>query len=260
MRIDGRGPSDLRPVKITPRFLKYPHGSCLIEAGDTRVICTATVEDRVPPFIKGTGSGWITAEYSMLPGATLQRTSREVNRGKPGGRTVEIQRLIGRSLRAAVDLSAVGERTFWIDCDVIQADGGTRTASITGGFVALILALDTVAEKEKWEIPPILDYIAAVSVGVCGKTPFLDLNYSEDSGAEVDMNVVMTGRGEFIEVQGTGEHAPFDMARLSQLLTLAGGGIRSLMDCQREALGDIAATIGKYEPAKRDTKGEVNRK
>jgi ribonuclease PH len=250
MRVDGRGPRDLRPVKITPSFLKHPQGSCLIEAGDTRVICTATVEDRVPPFLKGTSSGWITADYSMLPAATLQRTPREVSRGKPGGRTVEIQRLIGRSLRAAVDLSAVGERTFWIDCDVIQADGGTRTASITGGFVALALALDTVAKKEKWEIPPILDYIAAVSVGVSSGTPVLDLNYAEDSTAEVDMNIVMTGRGEFIEVQGTGEHAPFDMRRLSELLDLAGGGIRTLMEYQRDALGDIAKTIGQHKPVK----------
>ncbi|HHW27218.1 MAG TPA: ribonuclease PH [Firmicutes bacterium] len=256
MRIDGRAPGDLRPVKITPRFLKYPEGSCLVEAGDTKVICTATVEERVPPFLKGTSSGWITAEYSMLPGATLTRTPREVSRGKPGGRTVEIQRLIGRSLRAAVDLSAVGERTFWIDCDVIQADGGTRTASITGGFVALALALDSVAKKENWQIPPILDYIAAVSVGVVDGNPVLDLNYAEDSTAQVDMNVVMTGKGEFIEVQGTGEHAPFDRRRLSDLLSLAESGIRQLMDRQKEALGDIAETIGKHKPVNPGSKGE----
>jgi ribonuclease PH len=206
------------------------------------------VEDKVPPFVKGTGSGWITAEYSMLPGATATRSAREVTRGRPGGRTVEIQRLIGRSLRAAVDLAAVGEKTFWIDCDVIQADGGTRTASVTGGFVALMLALDTVAKKEGWQAFPALDYIAAISVGIVNGTPVVDLPYSEDSTAEVDMNVVMTGKGEFIEVQGTGEHAPFSKGRLDALLTLAAGGIRSLMEVQREALGDIAARIGSYTP------------
>ncbi len=257
MRIDGRRCSDLRPVKITPAYLKYPQGSCLIEAGDTKVICSASVEDRVPPFLKGTSSGWITAEYSMLPGATQQRSSREVNRGKQGGRTVEIQRLIGRSLRAAIDLAAVGERTFWIDCDVIQADGGTRTASITGGFVALMLALNAIAPKERWDVPPILDYVAAVSVGVSGGVPVLDLNYAEDSTAEVDMNVVMTGKGEFIEVQGTGEHAPFDMSKLSQLLGLASVGIRSLMDRQRDAIGAIASTIGRHKPVKAPRRGEA---
>jgi ribonuclease PH len=248
LRADGREPNETRQCRIVPGYLKFPHGSCLIETGDTKVICTAMVEDKVPPFVKGTGSGWITAEYSMLPGATATRSAREVTRGRPGGRTVEIQRLIGRSLRAAVDLAAVGEKTFWIDCDVIQADGGTRTASVTGGFVALMLALDTVAKKEGWQAFPALDYIAAISVGIVNGTPVVDLPYSEDSTAEVDMNVVMTGKGEFIEVQGTGEHAPFSKGRLDALLTLAAGGIRSLMEVQREALGDIAARIGSYTP------------
>ncbi len=244
MRVDGRGAGDLRPLRITPGYLKYPAGSCLVEAGDTRVVCSASVEERVPPFVRGTSSGWLTAEYSMLPGATQERSPREVSRGKPGGRTVEIQRLIGRSLRAAVDLTKVGERTFWIDCDVLQADGGTRTASITGGFVALVLALNSMGKKEKWQTLPVLDYIAAVSVGVLGGVPLLDLRYAEDSAAEVDMNVVMTGAGKFIEVQGTGEGAPFSMAGLQQLLSLAEKGIRSVMSLQQEALGSVAGLIG----------------
>lgn len=249
-RPDGRAASETRPARITPGYLKFPQGSCLIETGDTKVICTAMVEDKVPPFVKGTGSGWITAEYSMLPGSTASRSGREVSRGRPGGRTVEIQRLIGRSLRAAVDLAAVGERTFWIDCDVIQADGGTRTASVTGGFVALMLALDVVAKKECWQAFPALDYIAAVSVGIVNGIPVVDLPYVEDSAAEVDMNVVMTGKGEFIEVQGTGEHAPFSKERLDMLLGLAAGGIRSLMTVQREALGSIASKIGAHSAPK----------
>lgn len=243
MRIDGRDVRELRPFKITPGFLKYPAGSCLVEAGDTKIICCASVEDKVPPFLKGTSSGWLTAEYSMLPGATEQRTPREVSRGKPGGRTVEIQRLIGRSLRAAVNLQALGERTIWVDCDVIQADGGTRTASITGGFVAVALALDTVAKKEGWQVIPIQDYVAAVSVGVVQGESVLDLRYAEDSTAEVDMNVVMTGSGEFIEVQGTGEHAPFGRERLSELLSIAESGVRLLMKDQAAALGEIASRI-----------------
>ncbi|MGE5580591.1 MAG: ribonuclease PH [Bacillota bacterium] len=243
MRIDGRNPRDLRPFKITTGFLKHPAGSCLVEAGDTKVICCASIEEKVPPFLKGTSSGWLTAEYSMLPGATEQRTPREVSRGKPGGRTVEIQRLIGRSLRAAVDLAALGERTIWVDCDVIQADGGTRTASITGGFVAVALALDTVARNEGWQVIPIADYVAAVSVGVVQGQSVLDLRYSEDSVAEVDMNVVMTGRGEFIEVQGTGEHAPFGKERLSELLSIAEEGIGTLMKAQADALGEVASRI-----------------
>jgi len=246
MRIDGRTPGELRPVRIIPGYLKYPGGSCLIETGDTRVICTAMIEDKVPSFLKGTSSGWITAEYSMLPGATPERTPREVSRGKPGGRTMEIQRLIGRSLRAAIDLSAIGERTIWIDCDVIQADGGTRTASVTGGFVALLYALNKLKESGGLQDIPVVDYVAAVSVGITEGVPMLDLCYAEDSVAEVDMNVVMTGKGEFIEIQGTAEHQPFSKDRLSELLSLAENGIRRLMKVQEEALGDLAGNVGNY--------------
>jgi ribonuclease PH len=246
MRIDGRDAKELRPFKITPGYLKFPAGSCLVEAGDTKVICSASIDDKVPPFLKGTSSGWLTAEYSMLPGSTETRTPREVSRGKPGGRTVEIQRLIGRSLRAAVDLAAVGERTIWIDCDVIQADGGTRTASVTGGFVALVLALDSLARKEGWAELPVLDCVAAVSVGVSQGESIMDLRYAEDAAAEVDMNVVMTGSGEFIEVQGTAEHAPFSKDRLAELLSMAEDGIRALMSLQRQALGEVAAKADSY--------------
>jgi ribonuclease PH len=244
MRIDGRKPGELRPVTITPGYLKYPQGSCLIEAGDTKVICTAMVDDKVPPFLKGTSSGWITAEYSMLPGATPDRTSREVSRGRPGGRTMEIQRLIGRSLRAAVDLEALGERTVWIDCDVIQADGGTRTAAITGGFVALALALARLGETEQWARFPVRDYVAAVSVGIHQGVPMLDLCYAEDSAADVDMNIVLTGSGEFIEIQGTAEQSPFSPATLQELLLLAQQGIESLIEIQKQALGPAAGLIG----------------
>lgn len=244
MRIDGRKPDELRPVIITPGYLKYPQGSCLIEAGDTKVICTAMVEDKVPPFLKGTSSGWVTAEYSMLPGATQDRTSREVSRGRPGGRTMEIQRLIGRCLRAAVDHEALGERTVWIDCDVIQADGGTRTAAVTGGFVALALALAKLNETEQWAKFPVRDYVAAVSVGVYQGVPMLDLCYAEDSAAEVDMNIVLTGSGEFIEIQGTAEQAPFSATVLEQLLALAKQGIENLVKIQKEALGPAAGLIG----------------
>ncbi len=243
MRVDGRKPDELRPVRITPGFLKHPEGSCLIETGETKVICTAMIDDRVPSFLKGTSSGWITAEYSMLPGATPNRTSREVSRGRPGGRTMEIQRLIGRSLRAAVDLTLLGEKTVWIDCDVIQADGGTRTASITGGFVALMLALAKIKETEEWARFPVSDYVAAVSVGVHDKVPLLDLCYTEDSAADVDMNVVMTGEGEFIEIQGTAEESPFSGSELQQLLSLAQQGIENLMEKQKQALGLAAENI-----------------
>lgn len=245
MRIDGRSVDELRPVKITPAYLKNPPGSCLIEVGDTKVICTATIDERVPPFLKGASSGWITAEYSMLPGATAVRSPREASRGKLGGRTVEIQRLIGRSLRTAVDLTALGERTIWIDCDVIQADGGTRTISITGGFVALALALDRLASQCGWQTLPIQDYIAAVSVGVHEGKLVTDLSYAEDSKAEVDMNVVMTGSGEYIEIQGTGEHASFSRDDLGQLLDLARNGIKQLVTYQVDSLGEIANKIKK---------------
>lgn len=256
MRVDGRSYSDLRPVRITPGFLKYPSGSCLIETGDTKVICAATIEDKVPPFLKGTSQGWLTAEYSMLPASTLERTPREVTRGKPGGRTMEIQRLIGRSLRAAVDLTALGERTIWIDCDVIQADGGTRTASITGGFVALAYALSKLKESGVISQIPLVDYVAAVSVGIFHNVPLIDLCYAEDSVAEVDMNVVMTGKGEFIEIQGTAEHSPFSKDRLDELLSLAENGIRRLMEVQAHALGSLADCVGKYEPVKVQTPGQ----
>ena len=249
MRVDGREARELRPFKITPGYLKFPPGSCLVEAGDTKVICSASIDDKVPPFLKGTSSGWLTAEYSMIPGSTETRTAREVSRGRPGGRTVEIQRLIGRSLRAAVDLAAIGERTIWIDCDVIQADGGTRTASITGGFVALVLALGNLAQKEGWAELPVLDYVAAVSVGVVQGESVLDLRYAEDSIADVDMNVVMTGSGEFIEVQGTAEHVPFSKDRLAELLAMAEEGIHKLVAIEREALGDLAAKADSYARA-----------
>src|SRR4029450_5954408 len=208
-RSDNRSAMDLRPTRITPHYLMHAEGSTLIEVGRTRVICTASVEDRVPPFLRGTGKGWVTAEYGMLPRATSTRTQREASAGKVGGRTQEIQRLIGRSLRSVTKLAELGERTIWIDCDVIQADGGTRTASITGGFVALVLALQKMRSAGQLKNLPIVDHVAAISVGVVENTPLLDLAYDEDSRAEVDMNVVKTGDGRFIEVQGTAEGPPF---------------------------------------------------
>ncbi|MEO2082545.1 MAG: ribonuclease PH [Desulfurobacteriaceae bacterium] len=231
-RIDGRLPDQMREVKITVDYIKYAEGSCLIEFGDTRVICTASVEEKVPPFLKGTGQGWITAEYSMLPRATAQRTVREAAKGRLTGRTQEIQRLIGRSLRNGVNLSELGEITIWIDCDVIQADGGTRTASITGAFVALYRALQRIDK-----VDAVKNFIAAVSVGIVEGVPLLDLNYQEDSMAEVDMNVVMTDKGEFAEVQGTGEGRPFSREELERLLNLAEKGIMELVEKQKSALG-----------------------
>src|SRR4029453_2921029 len=207
-RADGRAPGDLRPVRITRGYLKYAEGSCLIEVGDTRVICSASVEERVPPFLKGQGTGWVSAEYAMIPRANRSRTPRETGKG-PGGRTMEIQRLIGRALRSVVDMSTLGERTLWIDCDVIQADGGTRTASITGAFVALVDALRPMQKARLFSELPLVDFVAATSVGKVGSEILLDLNYEEDSKAEVDMNVVKTGRGLFVEVQGTAEPKPF---------------------------------------------------
>jgi ribonuclease PH len=218
----------------------HAEGSVLIEVGRTKVICTASVEDRVPPFLRGTGKGgWVTAEYGMLPRATTTRTQREATAGKVGGRTQEIQRLIGRSLRSVVTPLGLGERTIWIDCDVIQADGGTRTASITGGFVALVLALDALRRQGVIAKIPVTDYVAATSVGVIGGTPMLDLAYAEDSRADVDMNVVKTSDGRFIEVQGTAEAKPFDRAQMDQLLALADSGIRQLVGFQREVVGNI---------------------
>src|SRR5690625_5166454 len=210
MRNDQRKNNSLRSITITPDFVKHPEGSVLIEVGDTKVICNASIENRVPPFLRGQGKGWVTAEYAMLPRATDQRNIRESSKGKLSGRTMEIQRLIGRALRSVVDLEALGERTIWIDCDVIQADGGTRTASITGAFVALVLACQKLVDEEIIERLPIIDYLGAVSVGVLADGEVvLDLNYEEDSTANVDMNVVMTGAGEYVEIQGTGEETTF---------------------------------------------------
>ena len=238
-RSDGRGSAELRPTKMTPSFTMHAEGSVLIEAGRTRVICTASVEDRVPQFLRNSGKGWVTAEYGMLPRATNTRTQRESSAGKVGGRTQEIQRLIGRSLRSVTKLNDLGERTIWIDCDVIQADGGTRTASITGGFVALVLALQRMRELALLKDIPILDYVAATSVGIVDGTALLDLAYDEDSRAEVDMNFVKTGDGRFIELQGTAEGLPFDRRALDALMGLADEGIRSLIDKQKSIVGDV---------------------
>jgi ribonuclease PH len=240
-RTDGRTPGDLRPTRITPGFLAHAEGSVLIEVGRTRVICTASVEDRVPPFLRNSGKGWVTAEYGMLPRATSTRTQREATAGKVGGRTQEIQRLIGRSLRSVTRMTELGERTIWIDCDVIQADGGTRTAAITGGFVALVLALKKLKESGVLKTLPVQDHVAATSVGVVSGTPMLDLAYDEDSRADVDMNVVKTGDGRFIEVQGTAEGPPFERPALDALLELADAGIRRLVEMQREILGEVGA-------------------
>ncbi|MBO8159838.1 ribonuclease PH [Thermosyntropha sp.] len=251
-RPSNRAADKMRPVKIIPGYVKHPDGSVLIEVGDTRVLCSAFHEEKVPPFLKGTGTGWVTAEYSLLPASTITRTPREVSKGKISGRTSEIQRLIGRALRGIVDLNLLGERTIWIDCDVIQADGGTRTASITGGFVALFLALQKLKENGVIEKMPLKDYVAAVSVGLYEGVPILDLEYVEDSNAEVDMNVVMTGSGQFVEVQGTGEGRPFSRNELDSLLDLAAKGIYQLIDLQKEIVGEI-----KYEnPVDSDEKSE----
>ncbi len=237
MRLDQRGPSDLRPVCITPGYLKYAEGSCLIELGSTRVVCSASVEERLPPWLVEKGnSGWVTGEYGMLPRATHRRTQREASRGAQGGRTQEIQRLIGRSLRAVADLLALGPRTIWMDCDVLQADGGTRTASITGAFVALVFALDALRKQGVFQKLPVRDFVAATSVGVVDGQTLLDLTYDEDSRARVDMNVVMTGKGDLVELQGTGEGGTFTQAEMGQMLSLAGAGIRHLIEHQRSAL------------------------
>lgn len=238
-RADNRAPDDLRPTRITPHYVKHAEGSVLIEVGDTRVICTASVEDRVPPFRRNSGKGWVTAEYGMLPRATTTRNQREASAGKVGGRTQEIQRLIGRSLRAVTRLEEMGERTIWVDCDVIQADGGTRTASITGGFVALVLALQKMREANQISTMPVRDFVAATSVGIVEGQPLLDLAYEEDSRADVDMNIVQTGDGRFIEVQGTAEAAPFGRDALLSLLDLAQAGIRQLNALQRDIVGTL---------------------
>jgi ribonuclease PH len=235
-RTDGRAFDELRAVKITPGYLPYAEGSVLIEMGQTRVVCAASVDERVPSFLRNTGQGWVTAEYSMLPRATQQRTPREVGRGGRSGRTYEIQRLIGRSLRAAADMKLLGERTITLDCDVLQADGGTRTAAITGAYVAFALANNRMLSTGKIQRSILTNEVAAISVGVLGNMPLLDLKYDEDSRAEVDMNVVCTGDGRFIEVQGTAEREPFTREQMENLLALAGRGIESLVTIQREAI------------------------
>ncbi len=240
-RRDGRAAADLRPVRLTRRYLRHAEGAVLVEVGDTRVICTASVEERVPPFLRGAGQGWVTAEYGMLPRATETRTAREA--GRTGGRTHEIQRLVGRSLRAVVERGKLGERTITIDCDVIQADGGTRTAAITGGFVALADSLGHLRDAGRLLQNPLQDTVAATSVGLVGGQPILDLDYSEDSAADVDMNVVMTGAGRFIELQGTAERTPFDLAQLQGLLDLAREGLGRLLALQRRALADRTALV-----------------
>lgn len=242
-RQDGRTPNDLRPVTIARQYIEHAEGSVLIEVGKTRVICTATIEERVPPFMKGKSEGWISAEYGMLPRATGQRNQREVTRGKQGGRTMEIQRLIGRALRSVINLKALGERTLLIDCDVIQADGGTRTASITGAFVAMVDACDLLRRNGMINKLPITDFLAATSVGIVDDVPLLDLAYNEDSRAMVDMNLVMTGAGGFVEVQGTGESGPFSRDQLDQLLALAESGVQRLVAIQRAALGALGAEV-----------------
>jgi ribonuclease PH len=239
VRSDNRSALDLRPTHITPNYLLHAEGSTLIEVGRTKVICAASIEDRVPPFLRGTGKGWVTAEYGMLPRATTTRTQRESSAGKVGGRTQEIQRLIGRALRSVTKLDRLGERTIWVDCDVIQADGGTRTAAITGGFVALVMALQRMRENKQVDTLPIEDYVAATSVGIVDGTPMLDLAYEEDSKAEVDMNIIKTGNGRFIEVQGTAEGRPFDRDALDGLIDLAGAGITALVALQREIVGSM---------------------
>ncbi len=236
MRSDGRRPDQMRPLRITTPFLKFPEGSALIELGDTRVICTATVEEKLPPFLRGGNKGWITAEYAMLPRATEVRTARESSRGQVSGRSFEIQRLIGRALRSVVDLAALGERTVWVDCDVIQADGGTRTAAITGAFVALHQALDGLVSAKKIPELPVTDYLAATSVGLVGGQALLDLAFAEDSTAEVDMNVVMTGSGRLVEIQGTAEGHPFSRQEMDQMLALAQKGIEEIVGYQKELL------------------------
>ena len=236
MRPSGRAPDQLRPVRITRHYTKHAEGSVLIEFGDTKVLCNATVEARVPPFLRGQGRGWVTAEYGMLPRSTGSRMGREAARGKQGGRTMEIQRLIGRSLRAAVDMEALGEHTITVDCDVIQADGGTRTASITGAFVALVDAISHMRDEGLIDTDPLIGHIASVSVGIYDATPVMDLDYAEDSGCETDMNIVMNDQGGYIEIQGTAEGAAFSAAELQAMLELGNRAIEQLIEYQREAL------------------------
>jgi ribonuclease PH len=242
-RADGRAANELRPVSIKTNFIKHAEGSVLIDVGDTRVVCTASVQEKVPPFLYRSGRGWITAEYGMLPRATTDRTEREAAKGKQGGRTMEIQRLIGRSLRAAVNHELMGERTIWIDCDVLQADGGTRTASITGSYVALVLALSRLYIDGNMQSWPVVDFIAAISVGMIGGVATLDLNYGEDSKAGVDMNVVATDKGRFVELQGTAEGASFSDEEMQAMLGLAKSGIAQLIEKQREVLAPVLSRV-----------------
>ncbi len=248
LRADGRKPDELRPVRITRNYLRFPEGSVLIEVGETKVICTATVEEKVPIWLRGSGQGWVTAEYAMLPRATLQRNPREVNKGKPSGRSMEIQRLVGRALRSTVDLAALGDRTIWLDCDVLQADGGTRTAAVTGAFVALVDAMAKVFPEHP--ALPVYDFLAATSVGILDGQPLLDLCYAEDSRVQVDMNLVMTGRNRIVEIQGTAEGAPFSREQLEALMSLAEKGLTELIGLQMEVLGETAGRIGRWSNEK----------
>lgn len=239
LRQDGRRPDQVRPVKITRNFIKFAEGSVLIEMGGTKVICTASVEEKVPPFLKDKRRGWVTAEYAMLPRATQERTPREAVKGRQGGRTLEIQRLVGRSLRAVTDMADMGERTIWIDCDVIQADGGTRTAAITGAFIALADAFSVLKRKECVKKIPLTDYLAAISVGKVGGEVMVDLAYEEDSLADVDLNLVMTGRGRFVEVQGTAERTPFEKKDFDQFLSMGWAAIQDLVALQKKVVGAL---------------------
>ncbi|SRR5579872_1267585 len=256
-RTDGRADDALRPLTFVPGYLRFAEGSVLVEAGYTKVICAATVDDKVPPFLKGKGSGWITAEYSLLPRSTSERTPREAAAGKIGGRTHEIQRLIGRSLRSVVDLRALGERTIWLDCDVIQADGGTRTTAINGAFVAMCLALSQLREKGTLRGWPVIDWLAATSVGIVADHIMLDLCYEEDAKAQVDMNVVMTGEGKYVELQGTAEGVPFSRADLDRLLALAASGIERITAAQRQVLASSAVPSFGRRPSAPKAGGSV---
>lgn len=244
MRSSGRKNGQIRSIKITRNFTKYAEGSVLIEVGDTKVLCTASIEDKVPPFLKGLGEGWITAEYNMLPRSTQTRKARDINKLKVEGRTMEIQRLIGRALRSVVDMKSLGERTIWIDCDVLQADGGTRTTAITGSFIALVDAVNKLHKKKPFKVYPIRSFVSAVSVGIVEGEKFLDLCYEEDNIAKVDMNVVMTEEGEFIEIQGTGEEGPFSRRDLNELLDLAERGAKQIIQAQKDALKTDSLWIG----------------
>jgi ribonuclease PH len=243
IRSDGRAPNQLRPITIEPDYLKFAEGSALISLGNTRVLCAATVDENVPKWMKGRGTGWVTAEYAMLPRATQERTQREVSKGRIGGRTHEIQRIIGRALRAVTDMSKLGERTVWLDCDVLQADGGTRTAAVTGAWVALAIALSKTFDPARRAAFPLTGQIAATSVGIVAGVPLLDLAYEDDSRAEVDMNVAMTDSGTFVELQGTAEGRPFDRKQLEALLGLAEGGIQELLQVQREAVAPFGYSV-----------------